>query len=275
MPLSAVASPMASLLLVVALAAPVSADDHVNFNGQGSTIGGSVERSTPGGGLSGGGASVSVGGGSSAPTGPRVRVSRDKRGITYDYTHMGGGKMRYTYDPTRDYCHGTTNFVECYGPRPTPGEPRRRAPVPPPLSPTEVVERTIVNVRLPQPQPSIDPGYAVTGMKAYLETGNSTTHTFEPINTVLGPLTITATSTYTVNWGDGEVTGPYSDSGGAYPNGRITHVYRHARAVDIVVTQNWTAEWSLAGQSGRISGLSSSGSLPDFDVREVQAVRRR
>ena len=266
-------SVMTVLLLVGS--APVSADGHVTVNGSGSALTGQVERVTSNPGNSSGGGGPVSSGGSSAPTGPRPVVTRTKRGITYDYTHVGGGQMRYVYDDYRDYCHGNIDVTTCYGPAPAPGEPRRRAPVPPPLSPTEVVERTIVNVRLPRPRPSIDPGYAVTGMKAYLETGNSTTHTFEPINTVLGPLSITATSTYTVKWGDGETSGPHNNSGGAYPNGRITHVYRHARTVDIVVTQNWTAQWSLAGQSGTIGGLSSSGTLPNFVVREVQAVRRR
>lgn len=92
---------------------------------------------------------------------------------------------------------------------------------------------------------------------------------------MLGPLSITATSSYTVNWGDGTTTGPHSTSGGNYPDGDITHVYRDAETVDITVTQSWTAQWSLAGQSGTITGLSSSGDLPNFVVREVQAVRNR
>jgi hypothetical protein len=209
-------------------------------------------------------------------------VIRNKREIVYDYTHLGGGKIHYVFDDTRDWCDGSQSRATCYGPRPKPVEgqrpgqrPRRRAPVPPPLTPTEIVERTIVNVRLPSPDPNIDPGYAITGMKAYLETGNSTRHTFDAIPTVLGPLSITATSTYTVDWGDGTTTGPHSSNGGKYPNGSITHVYRDAETLDITVTQNWSAQWSLAGQSGTIGGLSSSGALPNFVVREVQAVRNR
>ena len=265
---------VAGLIAAGSLAGMSHADDDVSFTGNGGRIGGTVERVTPSPG-GGGSTPAAGGGGSGEPAAPGPRITRTKRGITYDYTHIGGGQMRYVYDEYRDWCHGTVDVTTCYGPAPAPGEPRRQAPVPPPLSPTEVVERTIVNVRLPRPRPSIDPGYAVTGMKAYLETGNSTAHSFEPINTVLGPLTITASSTYTVDWGDGESSGPYDTSGGKYPDGRITHVYRHARTVDIVVTQNWTAQWSLAGQSGTIGGLSSSGTLADFVVREVQAVRRR
>ena len=198
--------------------------------------------------------------------------------IVYDYTPVGGGQYRYVFNdtPGMDFCRGSVNQVTCYGPEPPPdrrGRPRR--PVPPPISPREVVERTIVNVSLPSPKPSVDPGYAVTGLRAYLETGNSVTHTFEPIGTVLGPLSISASSTYTVDWGDGTTTGPHSSSGGKYPDGDITYVYRDVGTVDITVTQNWTATWSLAGQSGTISGLVSSGDLEDFDVREVQASRRR
>lgn len=264
------------LLVVSLLALPATAGDPLE--GRDKTISGVITKTTGGGGSgssSGGTVTQSGGGGGGPSTGPRI--TRNKRGIVYDYTDVGGGKMHYVFDKTRDYCHGSVNQTFCYGPKPKPvdGRPARRAPVPPPLTPTEVVERTIVNVQLPEPNPNIDPGYAVTGMKAYLETGSDRTHRFAPIDTVLGPLTITASSTYTVNWGDGSVTGPHSSSGGKYPDGNITHVYQDARTVDITVTQNWTAQWSLAGQSGTIGGLSSNGQLPNFVVREVQAVRRR
>jgi hypothetical protein len=163
----------------------------------------------------------------------------------------------------------------CYGPEPPAVEGTPRRPAPPPLSPTEVVERTLVNVRLPNPRPNIDPGHAITGLRAYLETGNTRRHRFDTIDTVLGPLSITATSTYTVDWGDGTVTGPHNSTGGKYPDGDISHVYQDAGIVDIVVRQNWTARWRLAGQSGTVGGLRSSGQLEDFEVQEVQAVRRR
>ena len=256
-------------------------DIQMNGSRQGATISGTVESSS--------GSSASraqprspatptvTSTGSSTPV-QAPRTTETKRGIVYDYTQVGGGKMRYVFDKTSDgYCRGGETTMFCYGPRPERenGRPGRRAPVPPPLTPTEIVERTIVNVRLPSPKPNIDPGYAVTGLKAYLETGNSRTHTFETIPTVLGPLSITATSSYTVNWGDGTTTGPHASNGGRYPDGDITHVYRDAETVDVTVTQNWTAQWSLAGQSGTITGLSSRGELPNFVVREIQAVRRR
>lgn len=210
------------------------------------------------------------------PAAPKPDWRKDR--IVY-FSEDRKSELHYVFDdtPGRDYCHGSNTRTTCYGPEPERPERRRRnreAP-PPPISPQEIVEQTLVNVRLPEPQPNVDPGYAVTGLRAYLETGNSTTHTFPTISTVLGPLSISATSTYTVNWGDGTTTGPHSTSGGKYPNGTITHVYGNTGVVDITVTQNWTATWSLAGQSGTISGLSSSGTIDDFVVREIQASRRR
>lgn len=254
-----------------------AAGDEVQIGGQGQNLRGTVSRTTPGRSVAGGEratGAVTTAVGGRATEGPVI--TRSKREIVYDYTRTGGGKLHYVFDDSRDHCQLTQNASFCYGPKPKPAKGRPgRAPAPPPISASEVVERTIVNVRLPEPKPNIDPGYAVTGMKAYLETGNNPTHRFAPIDTVLGPLTITATSTYTVNWGDQTVTGPHSSSGGKYPDGAITHVYQHARTVDVSVTQNWTARWSLAGESGTIGGLSSSGQLPNFSVREVQAVRRR
>lgn len=208
---------------------------------------------------------------------PAPVVTRSRRGITYDYSKLGGGVLEYVFDGRQDHCDGSGTVMTCYGRRPAPveGPAPRRAPPPPPITPEQIVERTLVNVRLPDPQPEIDPGYAVTGLTAYLETGNTTSHTFAPIDTVLGPLSITATSTYTVDWGDGTVTGPHASNGGPYPNGQITHVYQRTATVDVVVTQHWSARWSLAGHAGTVTGLQSVGALEDFAVREIQAVRRR
>ena len=265
---------MAAVVLSLSwVSSAAQAKDAVEMTGSGGRIGGVVERSSST--TAAEHATVRLVGRPAAPA-PAPRVTKGKREIVYDYRHLGGGRMHYIYDSTRDWCDGGEQVTYCYGPRPEPvkGKPGR-APLPPPLTPTEVVERTLVNVRLPSPEPNIDPGYAVTGLKAYLETGNRTQHSFQRIPTVLGPLSITASSSYTVDWGDGTTTGPHESTGGKYPDGTITHVYSDAETVDITVTQHWTAQWSLAGQSGTITGLRSSGELPDFVVREVQAVRER
>ena len=186
------------------------------------------------------------------------------------------GTLTLINDEYRDYCHGTVGHTTCYGEYTLEDpEPGRRPQAPPPPPPSAIAEATVVNLPLPEPAPEIDPGWAITGLKAYLETGTATTHTFEPVATVLGPLSVSATSTYTVDWGDGTVTGPHSTSGGPYPNGTLTHVYGRTGTYDVTVTQNWTATWSLAGQSGQVSGLVTRGTIADLPVEEVQAIRRR
>lgn len=268
---------MSSVLLVVTLsflsASDAWAHSHVKVSGGGRYIDATVEKQTKAPGAPPR-PRVNTSRGS-APAAPKPIITRTDNYIQWDHRPNGGGVLRYQFSERDDHCRGSVNMTVCYGPEPDDRPARRQIRRNPPVSPQQVVERTIVNVQLPQPQPNVDPGYAVTGMRAYLETGNSTTHTFDPISTVLGPLSITASSTYTVDWGDGTVTGPHSTSGGKYPDGDITHVYKDSAVVTITVTQNWTAQWSLAGQSGTITGLVSSGSLPDFAVREVQAVRKR
>ena len=236
----------------------------------GAGISGTVSQVVHRGGGAAGGSS-NGGGGIATPAPPAPVVRRTGRYISYDYSNSGGGELRYVFDGGRDYCDRGTAVMRCFGPKPKPGEAPRR--VPPPVTPEEIVERTLVNAELPSPRPNIDPGYAVTGMRAYLETGDRRTHRFDTIPTVLGPLQITATSTYTVDWGDGTVTGPHKTTGGTYPNGTITHVYQDTGVVDVIVSQSWTARWRLAGRSGTVGGLRSSGTIDDFAVQEVQAVR--
>lgn len=273
--------------LVVTVGSAV-ADDSVSIGsqGQGSRIGGVVQqrsaqptpsstRVTQTASRSGTGGSSS---GGSVPVEPQVKVSANDRRIIW--THPNGSKMTLINSTTEDYCRGSVNHVTCYAPyeldEPEPGRPGRQAPAPPPPPPPSLIaEQTIIDLPLPEPEPEIDPGWAITGLKAFLETGTSTTHDFGTLPTVLGPLRVTATSTYTVDWGDGTTTGPHSSPGGPYPRGDVTHVYRNTGAVDVTVTQNWTATWSLARQSGTVPGLSTSGTIDDLPVEEVQAIRRR
>ena len=129
-------------------------------------------------------------------------------------------------------------------------------------------------VLLPRPVPRIEPGWAMTGRLAYLETRAPTTQTFTR-DTPLGPLTITATGEFLVDWGDGTRTGPHTNAGAPWPEGRITHGYTTARTVDVVVTEQWRATWALAGRTGNLTALRTEGSIEDLPVREVQAVRNR
>jgi hypothetical protein len=112
------------------------------------------------------------------------------------------------------------------------------------------------------------------GLRSYLETGAVTSHTMNG-TTPFGPLELTAESTYTVDWGDGTVTGPHTDPGGPYPDGRITHTYQRSGTYDIVVTQTWTATWTIGEFGGTLPARSATFTLPEYPARQVQAVRTR
>lgn len=124
---------------------------------------------------------------------------------------------------------------------------------------------------LPKPQPFISPGRAITGKLAYLETRGEIVHSYNN-DTLFGPLQIFAQGSYRINWGDGTTSGPYSFEGGPWPNGRITHDYQNVGRYNVVVTEKWTATWSLDGESGILRTLQTTGGIGNFPVEQVQAV---
>ncbi|MGH9179647.1 MAG: hypothetical protein ACRD0N_13965, partial [Acidimicrobiales bacterium] len=126
---------------------------------------------------------------------------------------------------------------------------------------------------LPKPEPRIAPGYMLAGKMAYLETGATMATRFEH-PTPLGVLTIDASSTVYVNWGDSSRDeGPFDGPGAPWPHGKITHFWTTARTYDITVEQRWTARWWLGGDSGTLDGLTTQATIDDFEVRQLQAVR--
>ena len=134
-----------------------------------------------------------------------------------------------------------------------------------------VARRYWEEIALPTPRPQIAPGRAITGKLAYLETNGETRHVYTN-STVFGPLQIVATGTYTVDWGDGETSGPHALEGKPWPDGQITHEYQTVGDYDVVVTERWTATWSLGGQSGVLRTLQTTGRIDDFPVEQIQAV---
>ena len=116
-------------------------------------------------------------------------------------------------------------------------------------------------------QTEIAPGYAITGLKAFLVIDDP-----NPGSISLVGESIELRKEYRVRWGDGKEQ--TTDSTGVpYPggDGEIVHLYQHAKAVtvevDVVVTGTW---------NGRTLGtLAPVTSTMDLPVREVQAVRRR
>ncbi len=140
-------------------------------------------------------------------------------------------------------------------------------------SPAQIAARYWEEIPLPKPAPHIAPGWAITGKLAYLETNGQLRHTYRN-STAVGPLEITATGSYYVDWGDGETTGPYSFEGRPWPDGEITHEYQWAGTYNIVVSERWTATWRLGGQSGTLRELRTTGRIDNFPVRQIQAVIR-
>ncbi len=149
------------------------------------------------------------------------------------------------------------------------------AGVPPVETPSSFAAHYWQDVPLPEPSPQIQPGRAITGKFAYLETRGSTSHTFAENDTPFGPLEIEATGKYYVDWGDGTTTGPHPDEGAPWPDGRITHEYLRVGKYDVVVTERWTATWHFGAESGTLNELRTTGRIDDFPVEQIQAVRYR
>ncbi len=160
------------------------------------------------------------------------------------------------------------NIFQSYPP--CPGQPRAAEQI----SPAEYASRFWRDVPLPKPGPYIAPGRAITGKLAYLETRGQLSHTFTG-DTPIGPMSITATGRYYVDWGDGTTTGPHDGEGGPWPDGRITHQYTDVGVYDVVVTERWTATWRLGPASGSLNELRTTGRIDDFPVEQIQAVRYR
>lgn len=153
------------------------------------------------------------------------------------------------------------------GPAPAPAP----APPPPP-SPQVLAQSFWTTIPLPHPNPSIPPGFAITGKTAYLVTGGTTSPAPFTENTILGPLSVTPHGQYTVDWGDGTTTGPFSQEGAPWPTGTITHTYDNVGTYTVTVTENWTATWSLGPAGGTLGGLVTTGAIPNFAVRQIQGI---
>lgn len=157
---------------------------------------------------------------------------------------------------------------------PCPARPAVAGEPVPVETPSIIARRQWENIALPRPRPTIAPGRAIAGKPAFLETRGEVSHTYS-FSTPLGQLDIHATGQYMVSWGDGERTGPYTTEGLPWPNGHITHEYINIGYYDIVVTEQWTATWTLAGERGVLRRLGTSGQIDDFAVEQIQAVITR
>jgi hypothetical protein len=143
----------------------------------------------------------------------------------------------------------------------------------PVIDPATLAESYWTTVPLPVPKPSLPPGYAVTGLRTYLVTGGTIRPRPFVRATPLGLLSIQATGSYTVDWGDNSFwSGPYSQEGEPWPAGTISHTYDVAGTVRIMVRESWSARWSLAGVGGSLAGLHTEATIGPLVVRQLQAV---
>lgn len=130
-------------------------------------------------------------------------------------------------------------------------------------------------VRLEKPSPRIQPGEAITGKPAYLEIGGSRTGSWHFDEFGFG-IDLSATSTYEVDWGDGTTSHGVTSIGGPWPSGDVRHVYTDAGRFTVTVRQVWSATYVINGSGGTVPGtLRTQGTIADFPVVEVQAVRNR
>ena len=158
---------------------------------------------------------------------------------------------------------------------PTP-TPTAAAPAPAaPPDPVTLAVQFWQTIPLPVPKPTIPPGYAVTGKVAYLVTNGTTAPPAYQEQTPLGQLSIQATGSYLVDWGEGpgaSWTGPYTSEGQPWPDGNITHTYDNVGVYTVTIREQWTAVWRLAGATGVLGGLATEATIPGFRAEQLQAV---
>ena len=172
-------------------------------------------------------------------------------------------------------------YLRCDVP-PTGSDNESPAPLP---TPEQVAEAFVNAVDFEPPAPRIQPGYAIAGLPAFLEPGG--TEELAPVtraDTPYGPFRAEARQSLSVHWGQGAVDAEsgesgwvtYGDrSGGPWPDGDISFVYRDPGTVTVQVVREWTFEWSFAdGPAGTLS-FALEGEAGPFEIDEVQAVRVR
>jgi hypothetical protein len=158
-------------------------------------------------------------------------------------------------------------------PRPAPRPTRKRAA--PAVNPGQLAIEFWRRIPLPVPHPSIPPNYAITGLPAYLVTDGTLAPAPYRRQTPLGPLFITARGSYLIDWGDDTTptwSGPYRSEGLPYPHGNLVHTYDNVGTVTVTVREVWTATWRLGPATGHLTTLQTTATVPNFAVRQVQAV---
>lgn len=152
--------------------------------------------------------------------------------------------------------------------------PCSNATAPPPQSGSSIAAgaTTTLQQELPRPQLTVQPGYAVTGLTAYLQigTGNDLSFTFAGFHNAVS--VVCSWDHFDVNWGDGTDDPDVRSTGGPYPDGDVTHVYQQASpSDDLHVVEYWTCPWHDQIGGAGVLQLQTANDL-FLEVREVQTL---
>ncbi len=129
----------------------------------------------------------------------------------------------------------------------------------------------------------IPPGLGVVGVPSYVVTQFPLLQTFSDA-TPYGELvisasasielTVTIQSTYDQQRSIGSQTlGPFTSPGYPWPTGGIVIDWSDPGTYTVAATLLWNARWSLDGQSGLFSPVTTSYEVPRFQVESLQALR--
>jgi hypothetical protein len=155
-----------------------------------------------------------------------------------------------------------------------------------PVDPTEAIPPAVLRdavqhtIRddLPRPELEVPPGYALTGMPAFLVTNHQlgygpVRHTVD-LGTVVLQVTVEGTGTTQVDWGDGTVA-TYRAPGTPWPDGQVVHTYSDSGHVTIAVTDTWEVTYRVPalGIVDTIQAPLPPRTLDDLPVQQVQSVR--
>jgi hypothetical protein len=161
-------------------------------------------------------------------------------------------------------------------------DPRLECPVDPteaipPAVLRDAVQHTIRD-NLPRPELEVPPGYALTGMPAFLVTNHQleygpVSHSVD-LGVAVLQVTVEGTGTTEVDWGDGTI-GTYRSPGTPWPDGQVVHTYSHTGAVTITVTDTWQVTYRVPalGIVDTIQAPLPPRTLDDLPIQQVQSVR--
>lgn len=135
---------------------------------------------------------------------------------------------------------------------------------------TQYWNQSIAN-QLPTLNPSVPPGFALTGLPVYLTSNCVLDRTFND-NTPLGAATIWASGQIWVKWRSGTSwSGPYNSCGAPWPNGNIAHTFEFSGSTTVQTKETWTAHWQLAGAHGSLYGLATFGPTISLPIRSLSS----